>query len=160
MEDGAGADTPDPVRNARCKEVKMLYRMTDLKATTAMPRVVDAHGLLHLKAPKATKACDAADAVDGLVHVQNLTLRLAAAAWGVSLGSVARAHALHHEERDEVRRGRRPLVIQPEALPEALRAVMPVPMSPEEKLAELVAEVGVSATLTMLAAIESTVTAV
>jgi hypothetical protein len=130
----------------------MLYRMKHLMTTTAPPRVVDAHSLLHLKAPKSTKAVNAADAVDGLVLVQNLTLRLAAAAYGVSVGSVARAHALHPEERDEVRRGWRPLVIPPEA-PVAVK-IAPAPSSPQERLADIVAEIGISSALTMLATLE------
>ena len=53
-------------------------------ATTAPPRVVDAHGLLHLRASKSAKACLAADLVDGLAVLQNPTQRVAAAAYGVS----------------------------------------------------------------------------
>ena len=44
----------------------MLYSMKLKETTAAVPRVVDAHGLLHLRATKAARACDAADAVDGL----------------------------------------------------------------------------------------------
>ena len=90
----------------------MLYRMHTTEATAAPLRVVDAHGLLHLqRVSKATKACDAADAVDGLAVLQNPTMRLAAAAYGVSIGSVARARRLSPEQREAVRKGRRPLVL-------------------------------------------------
>ena len=66
----------------------MLYSMKTTEATAAVPRVVDAHSLLHMRASKSAKACDAADVVDGLAVLQNPTLRLAAAAYGVSIGSV------------------------------------------------------------------------
>ena len=69
----------------------MLYSMKTTAATAAAPRVVDAHGLLHLRASKSAKACDAADLVDGLAVLQNPTQRVAATAYGLSVGSVARA---------------------------------------------------------------------
>jgi hypothetical protein len=53
----------------------MLYNSMTLKTTTAIPRAVDAHSLLHLRAPRSTKACDAADATDGLIVLENPTLR-------------------------------------------------------------------------------------
>src|SRR5262249_58530018 len=96
--------------------IDMLYNSMKLEATAAIPRVVDAHSLLHLQASKAVQACDAADAVDGLIILQNPTQRLAAAAFGVSLASVARALRLPPEERQKVRDGQRPLVL-PRALP-------------------------------------------
>jgi len=129
----------------------MLYRMKELLATTAMPRVVDAHSLLHLQASKAAKACDAADAVDGLVVLQNPTLRVAAAAWGVSLGSVARARALDPQERDGVRHGKRPLVLPLKQIAKP----KPVPPSAAERLAHVVAEVGLGSALDMLMEIEA-----
>jgi hypothetical protein len=89
----------------------MLYSMKILKTTTAAPRVVDAHSLLHLRVSKSVKACGAADVVDGHAVLQNPTLRLAAAAYGVSLGSVARARRLTPEQRQAVRNGQRPLVL-------------------------------------------------
>ena len=54
--------------------------------TAAVPRVIDTHGLLHMRASKAVKACNAADAVDGLATLGNPTLKLAAVAYGVSIG--------------------------------------------------------------------------
>ena len=65
----------------------MLYSMKTTEATAAVPRVVDAHSLRHLRASQAAKAIDAADLVDGLAVLQNLTLRMAATAYGVSMGS-------------------------------------------------------------------------
>ena len=88
----------------------MLYSMKLKETTAAAPRVVDAHGLLHLRASKAAKACDAADAVDGLAILGNPTLKLAAVAYGVSIGSVARALKLTPEQRDAVRQGKRALL--------------------------------------------------
>jgi hypothetical protein len=89
----------------------MLYSMKPTETTAAVPRVVDAHGLLHMRASKSAKACDAADVVDGLAVLQNPTLRLAAAAYGVSIGSVARARRLTPEQRQAVRKGQRPLIL-------------------------------------------------
>src|SRR5215469_2544643 len=89
----------------------MLYSMRMSEATTAMPRVVDAHSLLHLRKSRAARAVDAADAVDGFIVIQNPTTRLAAHAYGVSVGSVARALRLPPEEREKVRQGKRPLVL-------------------------------------------------
>ena len=144
----------------------MLYSMNLKETTAAPPRVVDAHGLLHLRAAsKAVKACDAADAVDGLAILGNFTLKLAAVAYGVSIGSVARARRLTPEQRQAVRQGKRPLVLPrassaPPALPVPSTAPAtppvstPVVMGPRERLAEIIAEIGVSATLDLLAATE------
>jgi hypothetical protein len=130
----------------------------------AAPRIVDAHSPLHLRASKGAKACDAADVVDGLAVLQNPTLRLAAAAYGVSLGSVARARRLTPEQRQAVRRGERPLVLPrkpsaPPALPvptivPAPSPVPPVTMGVCERLQEIVSEIGLNATLDLLAASE------
>jgi len=142
----------------------MLYSMQLAKTTAAVPRVVDAHSLLHMRASKATKAVDAADVLDGLVVVQNPTLRLTAAAYGVSIGSVARARRLTPEQRQAVRRGERPLILPrapsaPPALPvpptaPATPPVSPVVMGARERLDAIVAEIGLSATLDLLAATE------
>jgi hypothetical protein len=131
----------------------MLYPTQTLSATTAAsPRVVDAHGLLHMRAPKSARACDAADVVDGLAVVQNPTMRLAATAYGVSIGSVARALRLTPEERDKVRRGARPLVV-PLRIPDV--PSVPVPSAPiadaQYRLARLVQEVGLNTVLDLLA---------
>ena len=130
-------------------------------ATAAPLRVVDAHGLLHMRVSKAAKACDAADVVDGLTKLGNPTLRLVAAAYGVSIGSVARARRLTPEQRQAVRQGKRPLILPraPSApavlpVPSTAPATPPVPpmvMGPRERLAEIVADIGLDATLTLLA---------
>ena len=128
--------------------------------TAAAPRIVDAHSPLHLRASKGAKACDAADVVDGLAVLQNPTLRLAAAAYGVSLGSVARARRLTPEQRQAVRRGERPLVLPrtpsapPAPVPAIAPATSPAIMDTRAKLAEIVNEIGVEATLELLAATE------
>jgi len=148
----------------------MLYSIKTAEATAAVPRVVDAHSLLHLRVSKAAKACDAADAVDGLAILGHPTLRLAATAYGVSIGSVARALRLTPEQRQAVRRNERPLILPrapsapstppvPPALPvpstaPATPPVPPVVMGPRERLDEIVAEIGLSATLDLLAATE------
>src|SRR5215831_15579282 len=84
-----------------------------VKPTTTLPalRVVDAHSLPNRKASKAVKACDGADILDGLMTLQNLTARLVAVAQGVSLSSLFAARRLTPAQRDEVRRGKRPLVL-------------------------------------------------
>jgi hypothetical protein len=131
---------------------EVFYRMNSPEAIVTPLRVVDAHSLLHLKTPKSVRACDAADAVDGLVIVQNPTLRVAAMAWGVSIGHVARARHLPPEERARVRRGERPLVL-PAILP-AMAKSSPVPACEEEKLTEVIDALGVSGTLDLMARLE------
>ena len=129
-------------------------------ATTAPPRVVDAHGLLHLRTSKSAKACLAADLVDGLAVLQNPTQRVAATAYGLSAGSVARALRLTPEQRQAVRRGKRPLVLPRAPSAPPVPAVSPVPpvspvtMGPRERLDQIVSEIGWSATLDLLAASE------
>jgi hypothetical protein len=131
----------------------MLYNLRLTEATAASPRVVDAHSLLHLRSSKAARACDAADVVDGLIVLQNPTLRLAAAAFGISAGSVARAHRLSPEERNLVRRGWRPLV-QPRMQPVP---VAPSPLtSPQEQLSAIVDQLGLDRVLNLLSAFELT----
>jgi hypothetical protein len=89
----------------------MLYRMKTTEATAAVPRAVDAHGLLLKRNAKSARACDAADVVDGLAVLQNLTVRLVATAYGVSESTVALARRLTPDQRQAVRRGQRPLVL-------------------------------------------------
>ena len=143
----------------------MLYSMKTTETTAAAPRVVDAHSPLHMRASKSAKACDAADVVDGLAVLQNPTLRLAAAAYGVSIGSVARARRLTPEQRQAVRRGERPLILPrtpsaPPVLPVPPMLVMgapmvtPVIMDARERLDEIIREIGIDATLGLLAASE------
>lgn len=139
--------------------------------TTAVPRLVDTHSLLTVRASKAVKACDAADAVDGLTKLQNPTIRLAATAYGVSTTYVGHALQLTPKQRQAVRRGERPLILPrapstPQASPAlpALRvptiAPATAPTSPvtmgdaHERLREIVSEIGLDATLNLLAATE------
>jgi hypothetical protein len=144
----------------------------DNGSRTIVPmRRVDAHSLLHQRATKAAKACDAADAADGFIKLQNLTLRVVAVAWGVSVGSVARARCLTPEQRDAVRRGERPLVLpQAPAEPLTLPAAPPPPNAPatpsvppvtageivdaRDRLNRLVKEIGIDAVLNLLATTE------
>jgi hypothetical protein len=122
----------------------------EIMAGTALTpvRTVDAHSLLHQRASKSVKACDAADVVDGLAVLQNLTLRLVATAYGVSLGSVARARRLTPEQRQAVRQRKRPLLL-PRTPP-----ALPAPVSAQQKLAEVVAEVGADTAVDMIAALD------
>ena len=126
----------------------MLYRTDATGLATAPPRVVDCHSLLHLRAPKAVRACDAADACDGLVILGSPTLHVAAVAYGISLWTVARARRLPLQERDQVRKGKRPIVIP--------RTPAPFPVMPavdvKTRLFSIIGEIGgVDATLDLLA---------
>jgi hypothetical protein len=123
---------------------------------------VDAHGLLHKRASKAAKACDAADAADGRIIVQNLTLKLLAAAYGVSVGYVVHARRLTPEQRQAVRRGQRPL-IPPQApatpstpsIPTAVPATPPGPpvvMDAKERLKRIIDELGADIVFDLLVA--------
>ena len=112
-------------------------------------RVVDAHSLAHRKAPKAAAACDAADLVDALTRLQNPTIKVAAVACDVSQSYVAAALRLSPVQRDDVRRGRRPLVS-----PKPVKA-LPAPVNAKAKLVEVMTELGgVDATIEMLITLE------
>jgi hypothetical protein len=141
-----------------------LVNTTSTMVPVPRPKV-DAHGLLHKRASKAVKACDAADAADGRIIVQNLTLKLLAAAYGVSVGYVVHARRLTPEQRQAVRRGERSLILPrapsaPPALPvpstvlARTPVINPVIMSPRERLDAIVAEIGTDGVLNMLAAME------
>jgi len=137
----------------------MFYRTHDAGMATAPRRTVDAHSLLHLKLPKSIRSVDAADLVDGFTILQNQTLRLAAAAYGVSIGSVARARRLTPEQRQAVRQGRRPLVlprapVPPKPVPVPnIPAPSPVAMDVRQRLIAIVNEIGgIDAALDVLAA--------
>jgi hypothetical protein len=141
----------------------MLYSTKTMLTTAAPPRVVDAHSLLHLRSPKSVRACDAADLVDGFSRLQDPTLRIAAAAYGVSLGSVARARRLTPEQRQAVRAGRRPLVLPRVPASPPKQPVTDVPVTPinpptiaevQHCLADLVREVGLNTVLDLLVASE------
>ena len=112
-------------------------------------RVVDCHSLLHLRVPKAVRACDAAEACDELVILGRPTLHVAAVAYGVSLWTVARARRLPPQERDQVRKGKRPIVLP--------RTPAPLPVMPVDvrtRLLDIVDEIGgIDATLDLLATV-------
>jgi len=59
----------------------------------------------------AERACLAADIVDGRIVLQGLTVKAIAALVGVSIGPVNHALRLTPEQREQVRRGDRPLVL-------------------------------------------------
>jgi hypothetical protein len=118
---------------------------------------VDARGLLHRRATQAVKACAAADLVDGFTHLQHPTQRVAAAAYGVSMASAARACCLTVEERDQVRNGERPLVLPapvPKPVPTTVPATPPTPptttINAEQRLLESLDELGLDAVLLLL----------
>src|SRR5262245_22060625 len=131
----------------------------ELMSGTALTpfRAVDAHSLPHRKASKAARAVDAADILDGLMTLQNLTVPLVAAALGISSSSVANARRLTPEQRDAVRKGKRPLVLPTKPAP--LPLPPPAPVSAQQRLAEIVAEVGVNTTIDMIAALDCSVAA-
>ena len=139
----------------------MLYSMKTTEATAAVPRVVDAHSLRHLRASQAAKAIDAADLVDGLAVLQNLTLRMAATAYGVSMGSVTRALRLSPDQRQAVRAGQRPLVLPSQAAPVPTIITSPAApvMSPQEALSWVVSQIGIDRTLNLVNCFELTNTA-
>ena len=63
----------------------------------------------HMSAP--ARAVLAADIVDGRIILQGLTAKSIAALVGVSVGCVDRALRLTPDQREQVRRGDRPLVV-------------------------------------------------
>jgi hypothetical protein len=94
---------------------------------------------------KSARALLVADIAEGTVTLSDMSVRQIAAVVDVS---VAYAHTALHmpsAEREKVRRGLRPL-IQPK--PPA------TPRSPRERINEIVCEIGLDATLTLLAASE------
>lgn len=111
-------------------------------------RVFDAHSLSHKKGSKAAKACDGADVLDDIATLQNFTIRLIAQAFGVSVSLVVAALRLTPSQRDSVRHGLRPLTL-PDSAPQAL----PKPVKAEQRLADVVAELGFSRTYDALASI-------
>src|SRR5262249_6819314 len=97
-------------------------------AVSAAPvRVFDAHSVVHMKASKAVRAVIGADILDGFARLENLTLRLVAVGMGVSVGYLVAAHRLTPEQRQAVRRGKRPLVLpRTPAMPRTAVPVMPI----------------------------------
>jgi hypothetical protein len=112
--------------------------------TVGMRTVIDAHALPHLKLSKTERALLGADILDGITLLQNLTTTQVAAAVGVSPSYVQAARRLAPLERAAVEHGQRPLI-----QPRATRTADPV-----ERLAEIIAEIGVDQTLDLLAVSE------
>jgi hypothetical protein len=128
----------------------MLYSIKTTETTAAMPRVVDAHSLPHCKLSKAARACLAADILDGRLTLQGLTIKLVAAAVGVSGSYVSAALRVAPEQRDLVRQDRRPLVLprRPVTLPSA-----------QKRFADLVEEIGITRALNLLVETEKKIAA-
>jgi hypothetical protein len=117
-------------------------------------RTVDAHSLPHQKASKAVRAVDAADILDGLMTLENFTVAIVTVALGVSASSVTNARRLTPEQRNEVRKGKRPLVLPTKPLALPAPAVPPVTMEVEQSLAAIVEKIGVNGVLDLLAVSE------
>jgi hypothetical protein len=81
-------------------------------ASFSVPRAVQARSLLKARLSKRERAIIGADVIDGRVPLQGLTVKLVAMAVGCSAASILRALRLTPAQREEVRRGRRPLVRQ------------------------------------------------
>ena len=128
----------------------MLYSMKTTETTAAVPRVVDAHSLPHYKLSKAARACLAADILDGRLTLQGLTIKLVAAAVGVSEGYVAAALRVSPEQRELVRQERRPLVLP--------RRTAALP-SPQKRFADLIEEIGITQALHLLVESEKKIAA-
>jgi hypothetical protein len=108
---------------------------------------VDPHSIVHKKnLSKAARAVLGAEILDGNVVLLNPTTGMVVEAVGVSASYIAAACRLTPEQRREVVHGVRPLVMRRKAS-SALASV-------KERLSTIVAEVGVTATLNMLAALE------
>jgi hypothetical protein len=104
---------------------------------------IRAKGLPYRKLSKALRGLLFADIVEGTVTLSDMSKRQIAAVVEVSVAYGHAALRMPPAEREKVRRGLRPL-IQPKA---------PVPpLSPQERLAQVVAEIGYDAALTMLVA--------
>jgi len=114
-------------------------------------KTIDAHSVLNRKASQAVKACEAADVLDGIATLQNLTLRVVAFAYEVSVASVSAARRLTPAQRQDVREGWRPLIL-PRFASDVLAQPSP---SPKERFADLVTELGgIAEALDALAVIE------
>jgi hypothetical protein len=101
-----------------------------------------AHRLRRMTA--AQRACSAADVDDGKVALVDLTAKSIAALHQVSLPYMQAAKKLSPAERDQVRRGERPLVpARPRAAPEAA----PFDWLDDAAFIEVIRQIGVDRTL-------------
>jgi hypothetical protein len=114
-------------------------------------KTIACHSIPHRKASKPIKACDGAGVLDGLATLQNFTLKLVASTFGVSISSLIAAQRLTPAQRDAVRRGLRSLAL-PKATP---LTALPAPNSAEQRMAGVVAELGLGKTLDALAAMDA-----
>jgi hypothetical protein len=105
-------------------------------------RSVKARGLACRKLSKPARALLGVDIIEGTTSITDLSHKQIAATVGGSLGYLNAALRLTSVEREAVRHGLRPLIEPriPTAQPTA-----------RERLAEIVDEIGVDATLAMLA---------
>ncbi len=120
-------------------------------ASFSVPRAVQARSLSCARLSKAERAIIGADVIDGRAFL-HLTVKLVAMTVGCSAGSVFRALQLSPEQREEVRRGRRPLVRQQSrALP-----VSEIDWSEldDAALSDIVRRIGIDRTLEAAAAAE------
>jgi hypothetical protein len=137
-----------------------------LKAATATAvslRIANARGLQHRKGySPASRACDAADWREGKLLLQHPTLEQASAIFAVSLPSIMRAQGLSPAQREEVRRGWRPLAPNPPVLPALPAPAVPVavpltvmqknPVEAQFRL--LLGVIGVDRALTLMAELD------
>src|SRR5262249_31522870 len=116
-----------------------------LNYTNGHRRAISGAGLAQLRRrmSAAERACLAADIIDGRVILQGLTAKAIATLVGVNLGYVDRALRLTPEQRAEVCRGDRPLV-----LPQA-RTSAPVDWAKigDDMLVEAVRRIGIDRAL-------------
>jgi hypothetical protein len=120
-------------------------------------RSVDTHSLPHLKMSKAARAVLGADILDGGVRLDGLTAPIVAKAVGVSVSSIGKARRLPWAQRDEVRKGMRPLALpKPELVPLPLLspAVAGAVPSAEQRLMAAAKEMGLTEALEVLVKVE------
>jgi len=145
----------------------MQYHLHDeaVNSTVDVPvprRVIDAHSLPHLKLAKAVRAVDGADVVDGMARLENLTLRLVAAAMRVSVSYLVAACRLSPEQRQAIRQGRRPLVLPRAPVPPSSVPATPpaIPVAALDRLVDIVNELGgVTETLNVLSMLDCRIAA-
>src|SRR5215831_9861756 len=101
-------------------------------ATVPRPSV-DPHSLSHRRLPKQVRAVLGAEILDGHIPLMNPTTGIVVQATGVSSSYIAAARRLSPEQRQDVVRGMRPLV---------MRKAVPPALSVEQRLGAIVAELG------------------
>jgi hypothetical protein len=114
------------------------------------PTPIKGRGLACRKLSKTGKALLGAELKKGAVALTDLGVKQIASLVGVSPSYVHRALRLTPAQKEDVRRGLRPLV-QPHA-----PTVMPPKQDVRERLDQIVSEIGLNNTLELLAASEMT----